>query len=74
MTSAAKHKERSHKTYHNSAAAAKTFMTYGGVRHHGKIREIDPYRATGLTKKLNVFQRIINYIRSALGIRKQDRG
>lgn len=75
MTSAAKHRERSHKTYRNSMAAASSFMSSGYSRNHGKIREVDPYKATGLTKKQNILQRIANFIKKMVsGFRKQDRG
>lgn len=47
----------------------------GNTKNHGKKREVDPYRATGLTKKLSISQRIANFIKKVVsGFRKQDRG
>lgn len=75
MTSAVKHMARSHKTYKDSTAASRLFMVNGNIKNHGKVREVDPYRATGLSKGLNIFQRIANFIKKMVsGFRKQDRG
>ena len=75
MTSAAKHKQRSHRSHKNSMATARMFMSNRFERSHGKVREVDPYKATGLTKKQNIFQKIANFIKKMVsGIRKQDRG
>lgn len=74
MTSAKRHKQRSCKSYHDSVTTARMFMSNGYNRNHGKIKTVDPYRATGLAKT-NIFQRIANFIKKMVsGFRKQDRG
>ena len=75
MTSAAKHRERSHRSHKNSVATARMFMSNGYNRNHGKVKAADPYKAIGLTKGSNIFQRIMKVIKQMVsGFRKQDRG
>jgi hypothetical protein len=75
MTSAAKHMARSRRSHKNSMATARMFMSNRFERSHGKVREVDPYKATGISKKPNIFQKIANFIKKLVsGFRKQDRG